>query len=86
MNDRFDEIRREITANDRRIVEAVNTRVQLVTELWEIKRERGLERVDVGREQALRDSLAASNGGPLSSAGLDELITALLELTKRELP
>jgi chorismate mutase len=86
MSDRFDEIRREITANDRRIVEAVNTRVQLVTELWAIKRERGLERVDVGREQALRDSLAASNGGPLSSAGLDELITALLELTKRELP
>lgn len=86
MSDRFDEIRHEITANDRRIVAAVNLRVQLVTELWEIKRERGLERVDAGREQALRAALAASNGGPLSPAGLDELITTLLELTKRELP
>jgi chorismate mutase len=86
MSDRFDELRRDIAANDERIVDAVNRRLRLIIELWEIKRERGLDRVDAGREQALRDSLAASNGGPLSSAGLDELITALLELTKRELP
>jgi chorismate mutase len=86
VSDRFDEIRREITANDERIVEAMNMRVRLVTELWAIKRERGLARVDAGREQALRDSLAAANNGPLSPAGLDELITALLALTKRELP
>jgi chorismate mutase len=86
VSDRFDELRREITANDERIVEAVNTRVRLVTELWEIKRERGLERIDAGREQVLRESLATSNTGPLSPAGLDELITVLLALTKRELP
>lgn len=85
MSDRFDELRGEITANDKRIVDAVNGRLRLITELWEIKRERGLDRVDAGREQALRDALAASNGGPLSAGGLDELITVLLALTKREL-
>ncbi len=85
MSDRFEEIRSAITANDERIVEAVNERLRLVTELWELKRERGDDRVDPRRETELRDVLSASNGGPLSPEGLDELVTAVLALTKREL-
>ncbi len=85
MSDRFEEIRRDITENDRAIVEAVNRRIALVTELWELKAERGLETVDPDRERLLRETLAATNTGLLSPAGLDRLITELLDLTKSEL-
>ena len=85
MTDRFEELRALILANDRRIVEAVNARLALVEELWRLKRERGAELVDSGREQALRAALADANGGPLSPDGLDGLVTELLALTKREL-
>jgi chorismate mutase len=79
------ELRARIGANDRAIVEAVNERLRLVTELWRIKDTHGAERYDPEREQRLRDELAAANGGPLSPEGLDELVSELLALTKREL-
>ena len=85
VSDRFDELRAEITANDERIVEAVNRRLDLVAELWEIKRERGLGQLDAGREQALLEALAQANSGPLGEDGLEELVTELLALTRREL-
>lgn len=85
MSDRFEELRGLIAANDERIVAAVNHRLDLVDELWRIKRERGVGKVDAGREQALRAALASANSGPLSDGGLDRLVTVLLELTKDEL-
>ena len=85
MSDRFDEIRRQITENDELIVAAVNRRIALVTELWELKAQRGLGTVDPDRERLLREALAAASTGPLSAAGLDRLVTDLLDLTKREL-
>ncbi len=85
MRERFDEIRREITLNDEAIVAAVNRRLELVAELWELKVLLGLDTVDADRERRLRDALAGANGGPLTPAGLDRLVTALLELTKAEL-
>ena len=84
-DEKVEALRSEIGANDRRIVEAVNERLRLVTELWELKREHGLDRLDPDRERRLRSELAAANGGPLSDAGLDELVNELLGLTKREL-
>lgn len=85
MSDRFEELRRLILENDRRIVAAVEERLALVEELWRLKRERGAGLVDPERERALRDALAASSGGRLSRAGLDRLVDELLALTKREL-
>jgi chorismate mutase len=85
VSDRFDEIRREITANDEAIVAAVNRRVALVAELWQLKAELGLDTVDPDRERLLRESLEAANTGPLSAAGLDRLVTDLLDLTKTEI-
>ena len=79
------ELRAQIGANDRAIVEAVNQRLRLVTELWRIKETHGGERFDPDRERRLRDELAAANGGPLSAEGLDALVSELLALTKREL-
>lgn len=85
MKDRFDEIRREIAENDEAIVAAVNRRLALVTELWELKAQLGFDTVDPDREQRLREALAAANTGPLSAAGVDRLVTDLLDLTKKEL-
>jgi chorismate mutase len=85
VKDRFDEIRREITANDEAIVAAVNRRIALVTELWELKAALGYATVDPDRERLLREHLAAASAGPLSAEGLDRFLTDLLDLTKREL-
>ena len=85
MKERFDEIRREIIENDEAIVAAVNRRLALVAELWKLKAELGLDTVDPDRERRLRDALAAANAGPLSPAGLDRIVTDLLDLTKQEL-
>ena len=85
MSEQFDEIRRQITANDEAIVAAVNRRLELVIALWKLKAELGLDTVDPDRERRLREKLATANGGPLSAEGLDRLVTDLLDLTKREL-
>jgi chorismate mutase len=84
-DDPLAKLRAQIGANDRAIVEAVNERLRLVTELWRIKETHGAERFDPDRERRLRDDLAAANGGPLSAEGLDALVSELLALTKREL-
>jgi chorismate mutase len=81
----MERIREAIDANDRVIVEAVNTRLRLVRELWALKRELGVDRLDRAREERLRAALAASNEGPLSASELDHLVDELLRLTKREL-
>jgi chorismate mutase len=85
MTERFDEIREEIAENDAAIVASVNRRLALVTELWKLKAELGLETVDPDREQRLREALAVANAGPLSPGGLDRLVRELLDLTKKEL-
>jgi chorismate mutase len=84
-DDRFVEQRRRIGENDRAIVDAVNLRLRLVAELWQLKQERGDTRLDPEREQRLLEELRAANQGPLSAEGLDRLVGELLELTKREL-
>ena len=83
--ERLAELRRRVGENDRAIVEAVNLRLRLVDELWRLKDEHGAARLDVDREQRLREELRASNDGPLSDDGLDRLVDELLALTKREL-
>ena len=83
--ERFDEIRRLIAENDASVIAALNRRLELVSELWQLKAELGLDVLDAGRERRLREQLAAANTGPLSPEGLDYVVSELLELTKREL-
>jgi chorismate mutase len=85
VSDRYDELRRQIADTDRAIVAGVNARLLLVRELWAIKQERGEPLVDPERERALRRMLQESSEGPLSSDGVERLITELLALTKDEL-
>ena len=85
MSTPLDELRAQITANDKAIVSAVNERLRLVAALWKLKQEIGADQLDLGRERDLRAELAAANAGPLSAEATDRLISELLALTKSEL-
>jgi chorismate mutase len=77
-------IRADITAEDERILRAINTRIELVARLKAHKEETGAAFLDPGREQRLLAHLVEVNTGPLSDAGVEELFRAILDLVKRE--
>ena len=78
------QIRDEIAAVDRAILEDVNARIELVARIRSYKADAGLPFVDRDRERELIEALGAQNAGPLTADGLRELYTYLLDLTKRE--
>ena len=78
------QLREQISDTDRSIVEAINKRLKLVARLKEYKAQRGLDFVDLQREEWMLQYLARANRGPLSSDGLHEIFAEILDLTKRE--
>jgi chorismate mutase len=78
-------MREQVSDNDRALVEAMNRRLQLVAQMWDYKRSRGLEVIDPEREEWMLRYLSRANRGPLSQQGLEELFRTVLELTKEEL-
>src|SRR5262245_14870376 len=78
------ELREQILDTDREIVEAFNRRLGLVAEIRRYKAEHGLPFLDLAREEWMLRYLTQLNQGPLSEAGLRELFTGILDLTKRE--
>jgi len=76
--------RDEITSLDVQLVETINKRLETVLELRRHKEQTGLAFVDPDREAWLVAHLKETNGGPLSGEGVEELITFVLELVKRE--
>lgn len=77
-------VRREISDLDVRLVELVNRRLTLVSQLKRYKDEHGIGFVDLAREEWMLRYLQRANRGPLSERGLEELYHVLLDLTKRE--
>jgi chorismate mutase len=78
------QLREQLSDNDVRIVEAVNSRLKLVARLKRVKEERGIDFLDPAREEWMLQYLTRANRGPLSADGLREIYTELLDLTKRE--
>ena len=78
------ELRDQVSAADRSIVDLVNRRLELVRKIWVRKNELGLEVVDPQREARMLDDLEQANRGPLTREGLRDLHAYLLVLTKRE--
>ena len=78
------QLRDEIAAVDRAILDDVNARIELVARIRRYKAGAGLPFVDRDRERELIEALGAQNAGPLTADGLRELYTYLLDLTKRE--
>jgi chorismate mutase len=79
------DLRNLLEANDRALLDLVNRRLDLVHEIKQRKEELGVEFVDPEREAWLLEHLRTVNNGRLSDEGLRELLTAVLDLTKREL-
>ncbi len=77
--------RERISEADREILATFNRRLGLVSELHAYKDEQGYPMVDQAREGAMAGQLADANPGPLSTDGVNELVTEILRLTKREL-
>ncbi len=78
------QLREQISDNDVAIVEAINRRLQLVARLKRYKSSRGLEFVDLAREDWMLRYLSRANRGPLSADGLRAIFDEILDLTKRE--
>ncbi len=78
------ELREQVSDNDRAIVEAINRRLELVAEIKRYKESNGIEFLDPGREAWLLEDLRRANRGPLSDEGLERILKELLDLSKRE--
>jgi chorismate mutase / prephenate dehydratase len=78
------ELRGQISDNDRAIVRALNKRIELVARLKRHKDSRGIAFVDPQQEEHVLRDLSRANRGPLSQEGLRELYRQILDLTKRE--
>ncbi len=78
------QFRRQISDNDRMLVDALNRRLELVARLKAYKESRGLGFVDPEREEWMLRDLLRANRGPLSDEGLRAIYAEVLELTKRE--
>ena len=78
------QLREQVSDNDRALIEAINARLRLVAKLKSYKDSRGIEFVDPDREEWMLRDMIRANRGPLSSEGLEQIYTAVLDLTKRE--
>lgn len=80
----LEELREQVSDNDRAIVEAINRRLELVAEIKRYKESNGIEFFDPDREAWLLEDLRRANRGPLSDEGLQRVLRELLDLCKRE--
>jgi chorismate mutase len=78
------QLRDAISDNDRKLVDALNKRLELVARLKRYKESVGMGFVDPEREEWMLSYLQRANRGPMSADGLRELFTRILDLTKRE--
>jgi 3-deoxy-7-phosphoheptulonate synthase / chorismate mutase len=78
------EFREQISNTDRAILDAVNTRLELVARIKAYKDSHEIAFLDPERERSMLEDLTRANRGPLSAEGLHELFGTILDLTKRE--
>jgi chorismate mutase len=78
------QLREQVSDNDRALIEAINARLRLVTKLKQYKESRGMDFIDPDREEWMLRDMTRANRGPLSPEGLEQIYTAILDLTKRE--
>lgn len=78
------QLREAISDNDRKLMETLNKRLELVARLKRYKDSHGIGFVDPEREEWIMSYLQRANRGPLSADGVHEFFTRVLELTKRE--
>ncbi len=78
------DLRAEIEALDRSLLETLNRRLELVAAVRRHKDEVGERWIDPEREAELLQALVAANGGPLSERGVRAIFSAILDVLKQE--
>jgi chorismate mutase len=78
------QLREQISDNDRKLVDGLNKRLELVARLKRYKESQGISFVDPEREEWILSYLQRANRGTLSNEGLREFFAQVLDLTKRE--
>ena len=79
------QFRDQISDNDLKIIDLINKRLTLVSQLWRYKAEHGVDVYDPEREEWMLTFLTRANKGPLSQDALGELYHDIVEPTKHEL-
>jgi prephenate dehydrogenase len=77
-------LRNEISELDRRLLELLNRRLELVASVRDYKDSAGERWIDPGREAELLQALVAANPGPLSERGVTSIFSAVLDVLKQE--
>jgi prephenate dehydrogenase len=80
----LDALRSEISELDRRLLELLNRRLELVAAVREYKDSAGERWIDPEREAELLQALVAANPGPLSERGVTSIFSAVLDVLKQE--
>jgi prephenate dehydrogenase len=80
----LDALRNEISELDRRLLELLNRRLELVAAVRDYKDAAGERWIDPEREAELLQALVASNSGPLSERGVRSIFSAILDVLKQE--
>jgi chorismate mutase len=78
------QLRDSISDNDRKLIDSLNKRLELVARLKRYKESQGIDFLDPEREEWILAYLQRANRGPLSADGLREFFGSVLDLTKRE--
>jgi prephenate dehydrogenase len=77
-------LRSEISELDRRLLELLNRRLELVASVRDYKDSAGERWIDPEREADLLQALVAANPGPLSERGVTAIFSAVLDVLKQE--
>lgn len=77
-------LREEISELDRRLLELLNRRLELVASVRDHKDEAGERWIDPEREADLLQALVGANRGPLSARGVSSIFSAILDVLKQE--
>jgi prephenate dehydrogenase len=80
----LDALRNEISELDRRLLELLNRRLELVAAVRAYKDSAGERWIDPEREAELLQALVAANPGPLSERGVTAIFSAVLDVLKQE--
>ena len=80
----LDSLRTEISELDRRLLELLNRRLELVGSVRDYKDVAGERWIDPEREAELLEALVAANSGPLSERGVTSIFSAILDVLKQE--
>ena len=77
-------LRSEISELDRRLLELLNRRLELVAAVRDYKDAAGERWIDPEREAELVQALVAANRGPLTERGVSSIFSAILDVLKQE--